>query len=79
MTAPQQIEEEVAKRRLLLMTLSGLSGVLLMLLGILVWRTDLLREGGWIEVGLIILVAGFVEAMLVPRLLAARWRSPRGE
>ncbi|HWW65483.1 MAG TPA: hypothetical protein VNZ43_12030 [Sphingomonadaceae bacterium] len=52
------------------------SGVVLMLIGMWIWHGDIVRTGGWPALGLPIFVVGFAESLLLPRILARRWRSP---
>jgi hypothetical protein len=37
---------------------------------------NVLRAGGWPSLGIGLFVIGAIEALLVPKLLARRWRSP---
>lgn len=53
-----------------------LGGVLLVFLGMAVWRTDLVADGGVPALGGILMLLGLVELAVVPKLLARRWRTP---
>ncbi len=61
------------KKRFLAIQLVRLSGVALVLLGVLI-------SGGKIDlpplVGYVIVLVGLTDVFLMPRLLARRWRSP---
>lgn len=80
MSGPHDVSEadRIARRRFFALTLIRLAGFALMVVGLLVWRTDLLRDGGWPAVGLPLALIGFVESLLLPKFVARRWRSPTG-
>lgn len=67
-------EEEIARKRFLVLTLLRFSGVILMLIGManMVARTvepaDL--------IGGIIFLVGFLDSLILPRFFARKWRSP---
>lgn len=42
-------------------------------LGIAIIYTDLLREGGWPQVGAIVAILGAIDALFAPRLLKKYW------
>lgn len=42
-------------------------------LGIAIMYTDLLREGGWPQVGAILVILGVIDALFAPRLLKKYW------
>lgn len=66
-------DEQVWKRRFLIFSLARLFGLAMVGLGIAVAYTDLLREGGWPVVGLILAVMGAIDALFSPRLLKKVW------
>ena len=68
--------ERLAKSRWQSLQLFRLVGLVLMLLGLLVWASDLLREGGLPALGIPIFVLGAFNALILPILLARRWRTP---
>ena len=75
------IDEEalaIARRRYVSLILWRAGGVVAMVVGIVIWKSDLVRTGGAPRAGLLIFVAGFVASLAVPQWLARRWRSPRG-
>ena len=51
----------------------GWSGLAIFFLGIAIVYTDLLREGGWPQVGAIIAIMGAIDAVFAPRLLKKQW------
>lgn len=69
-------DDRRARTRFLLMTLARLGGVAIVMLGILVWQSDAVQEGGSAVLGIPIFVLGLAEAMLLPKFLARRWRTP---
>ncbi|MBC7985912.1 MAG: hypothetical protein H7X93_04480 [Sphingomonadaceae bacterium] len=73
---PEQ-REQLAKSRYHTLVLVQFVGVLLMILGMWIWAGDILREGGWPLAGAPLVVIGAFESLLLPKLLAKRWRSPR--
>lgn len=74
-------EEErlaIARRRYVALILWRAGGVVVMVIGLVIWKSDLVRGGGAPRAGLLIFVAGFVASLGVPQWLARRWRTPRG-
>jgi len=70
-------QDRIARGRFAVMTGIRLVGIVMMLGGMLIWHTDLLREGGWPLVGIPLFAVGLVDSLLLPRVLAARWRTPK--
>ena len=50
-----------------------LGGLAILLLGIAVMFTNLLRPGGWPQVGAIIVIVGALDSVVVPQLLRRAW------
>jgi hypothetical protein len=50
-----------------------LSGLIVFFLGLAIIYTNLLRPGGWPQVGAIVVIVGVLDAMLAPRLLKMMW------
>ena len=67
------LSEEEAKRRFGLFALVRLSAVALVMLGVAVALTGLVRPGGWPVPGIAIGLIGVVEALIGPRLLRRQW------
>ena len=67
------MDDDVARRRLLLYSLVRFFGLAIFLLGIAVVYTNLLRPGGWPQVGAIIAIMGVIDALFAPRLLKKAW------
>ena len=65
--------EETARRRLLVYTLVRFGGLAIFFLGIAIVYTNLLRPGGWPQVGAIVAIMGVIDAFFAPRLLKKAW------
>ena len=66
-------DDDTAKRRLLIYTGVRLSGVALCLLGVAIMYSNLLRPGGWPQLGAVIVILGVLHALLSPHLLKKKW------
>lgn len=49
------------------------AGLAIFFLGIVIIYTDLVREGGWPQVGAIVAIMGAIDALFAPRLLKKAW------
>ena len=67
------MDESVAKRRLLLYTLVRAGGLAIFFLGIAIMYTDLLRPGGWPQIGAIVAIIGAIDTLFAPHLLKKAW------
>ena len=67
------MDESVAKRRLLIYTLVRAAGLAIFFLGIVIIYTDLLRLGGWPQIGAIVAIMGAIDSVFAPRLLKKAW------
>jgi Na+/proline symporter len=67
------LSEEEAKRRFGIFALTRLSAVALVMGGIAVALTGVVRPGGWPLPGIAIGLIGVAEALVLPRLLRKRW------
>ena len=61
------------RQRLLLYTLVRAGGVAIFLLGIAIVFTDLLRKGGWPQVGAVVAIMGAIDSLFAPMLLKRAW------
>ena len=68
-------DEALEKRRFLLFALTRLSGVALMMLGIAVAFSDIVRDGGFRQLGGLLIAIGTIEMVVVPLLLKRAWQS----
>jgi len=67
------MDEEVAKRRLLLYSLTRLGGLAIFFLGVAIIYSNLVRPGGWPQLGAVVAILGVLDAFLAPRLLKRAW------
>jgi membrane protein implicated in regulation of membrane protease activity len=66
-------DEAKWRKRLLAYTLVRLGGLTIFFLGIAIIYTNLLREGGWPQVGAVVAILGVIDAFLAPRVLKKAW------
>lgn len=66
-------DEELWKRRFRTFTLVRLAGLAVLVLGVVIGFSDLVREGGWRLPGAIIAVMGLIDAVFAPRMLKKVW------
>lgn len=64
------------RNRFILINLTRIGGTIVVLIGLLVWQTDWLRQGGVAEVGLPMALIGLVVSFAGPQWLTRRWRTP---
>jgi hypothetical protein len=50
-----------------------LGGLAILLLGVAIMFTNILRPGGWPQVGAIIAIVGALDSVIVPQLLRRAW------
>jgi hypothetical protein len=67
------MDDDTARRRLLLYTLVRFGGLLIFFLGIAIIYTNLVRPGGWPQLGAIVAIMGVIDAMFAPLLLKRAW------
>ena len=66
-------DEATWKRRFYLYMGARLFGLLTFIAGLAIVFTDLLREGGWPAVGVIIMLLGLADAIVAPKLIKKQW------
>ena len=62
-----------ARNRLLAYTAVRFGGLLIFFLGLAIMFSDLVRPGGWPQVGAIVAIMGVIDAMFAPLLLKRAW------
>ena len=67
------MDDATAQRRLLLYSLVRVGGLAIFFLGIAIIYTNLVRPGGWPQLGAIIAILGVIDALFAPRLLKRSW------
>ncbi|RED16933.1 hypothetical protein [Parasphingopyxis lamellibrachiae] len=71
--------EFLAKSRWQTMQLLRFTGIIVMIIGMWIWAGDILRIGGWPMLGVPIFALGIFEALVLPIILAKKWKSPPQE
>ena len=73
--------EDEAKWRKRLLAYSGarLGGLAVFALGLAIFYTDLLREGGWPQVGAVVIILGLIDALFAPMVLKKHWDKEDGK
>lgn len=71
---PGKPAKDPAKARFVAITLIRMSGALFVLLGLLI--TERRIDLPW-ALGVVLVVAGFFDVFVMPRILARRWKSPQ--
>src|SRR4051812_45965081 len=66
-------DDTKAHNRLLAYTAVRFGGLLIFFLGIAITYTDLIREGGWPQIGAIVAIMGVIDAFFAPLLLKRAW------
>ena len=69
-------DEAMWKRRFFALMLARLVGTLLALSGLVVAYGDVVRPGGYLALGVPLILAGMVALAVLPILLRRRWRRP---
>lgn len=72
-------DESKWKRRFLISMLVRLASLAVFFLGIGIAYFDILRPGGWPQVGAIVAIVGALDATFAPVLLRRYWRQQDGE
>jgi hypothetical protein len=73
-----QDDETLWRNRFIAINLVRIGGTIVVLIGLAIWYSDLLVEGGSMAIGLPLALAGLVGSFWGPKWLAARWRTPPG-
>jgi hypothetical protein len=76
---PSPVSAETWRNRFIAINLVRIGGTLVVLVGLLIWQTDLLREGGWMGVGFPMALLGLLVAFGGSAMLVSRWRTPPGQ
>jgi hypothetical protein len=67
------VDDDVWRKRLLLYSLVRFGGLAIFFLGMAIMYTNLLRPGGWPQVGAIVAILGAIDALFAPRMLKKVW------
>lgn len=74
MTEP--VDPRIWRNRFIILNLTRIGGTAVVLVGLALWQTDLLVEGGRPLVGFALALIGLVVSFGGPQWLARRWRTP---
>ena len=66
-------DQKFWRNRFFAYTAVRLGGLAIFFLGIAIMYTDLLRQGGWPQVGAIIAILGAVDSVFAPHMLKRLW------
>ena len=66
-------QDDVWRKRLLIYTLIRMGGVAIFVLGLAIIYTNLVRPGGWPQLGAAVSILGVIDAFFAPRLLKSTW------
>ena len=66
-------DEALWRKRLLVYSLVRFGGLAIFFFGLAVMYTNVLRTGGWPQLGAIIAIMGAIDALFAPRLLKKAW------
>jgi len=67
------IDDDTARQRLLVYSFVRFVGLAIFFLGIAIIYTNLVRPGGWPQLGAIVAILGVIDSVLAPRLLKRAW------
>ena len=62
-----------ARQRLLAYTAVRAAGLAIFFVGVLIIYSDLVRPGGWPQLGAIVAIMGVIDGLFGPRLLKKKW------
>lgn len=76
MTPEPPVSEAIWRRRFIIINLVRIGGTAIVLMGLAVWQTGWVREGGWPALGFPLALLGLLISFGVPRWLVSQWRTP---
>ena len=71
-------DEALWRKRFLVFMLLRITGLAIFFLGIAIAYFDVIRPGGWPQVGAIVAIMGAIDALFAPILLRRHWRDQDG-
>lgn len=66
-------DDALWRRRFHIFMAVRLAGLAIFFLGIAIAFSDLVRDGGWPQVGAIVAIMGAIDALFAPRMLKRLW------
>lgn len=73
---PRPVDEATWRNRFILLNLIRIGGTIVVLVGLLIWHSDLYRQGGAMAVGLPLALIGLAISFGAPVVLARKWKTP---
>ena len=73
------MDDDVARQRLLIYSLVRFGGLAIFFLGLAIIYTNLLRPGGWPQLGAVVVILGVADAMIAPRIIKRAWEKQDAE
>ncbi|HEY7005301.1 MAG TPA: hypothetical protein VH392_02360 [Sphingomicrobium sp.] len=67
------VDDDVWRKRLVYYSLVRFGGLAIFFLGLAIMYTNLVRQGGWPQVGAIVAIMGALDALFAPRMLKKLW------
>ena len=61
------------RKRLLAYAAARMGGLAIFGLGLAIFYSDLLGEGGWPQVGAVVIILGLIDALFAPMVLKKHW------
>jgi hypothetical protein len=72
-------DDALWRRRLWAYSAVRLAGLAIFFLGVAIIYTDLVRDGGWPQLGAVVAILGAIDAAFAPRLLKKAWDAAAGD
>jgi hypothetical protein len=66
-------DDAVWRKRLAIYSLVRFGGLAIFFLGLAIVYTNLVRQGGWPQLGAVVAIMGAIDALFAPRLLKREW------
>jgi hypothetical protein len=66
-------DEDLWRRRFYIYSAVRIGGLAIFFLGIVIAYSNLVRPGGWPQVGAIVAIMGVIDSLFAPRLLKKVW------
>jgi len=73
------MDDDVARQRLLIYSLVRFGGLAIFFLGLAIIYSNLLRAGGWPQLGAVVVILGVADAMIAPRIIKRAWEKQDAE
>jgi hypothetical protein len=66
-------DDALWRKRLAIYSLVRFGGLAIFFLGLAIVYTNLVRQGGWPQLGAVVAIMGAIDALFAPRLLKRAW------